>query len=97
MLSTGISMWIFRIPLAYIFAITFDLGLAGVYLAMGTDNAILMAMNIWRYRQGKWTNSRLAMRRDVEETTIPPPAVEAGTSPGTITPKPEADAVTANG
>lgn len=97
MFSTGISMWIFRIPLAYAFAITLDLGLAGVYLAMGTDNAILMVLNIWRYRQGKWTKSRLAARHDIEETTIPPPAVEAGAPPGTLTPKPETDALTANG
>ncbi len=97
MFSTGISMWVFRIPLAYVCAITLDLGLAGVYLAMATDNAILMMLNIWRYRQGKWTKSRLNMRHDIEETTIPPPAVEAGALPGTLTPKPEKDAVTANG
>jgi putative MATE family efflux protein len=96
MFSTGISMWIFRIPLAYVFAITLDLGLAGVYLAMATDNAILMVMNIWRYRQGKWVNSRLVMRHDIEETSVPPPAVETGTPPGTITPKPETDAIPAN-
>lgn len=59
MVSTGISMWIFRIPLAYAFAITFGLGLGGVYLAMATDNFILMMMNIWRYRQGRWVTSRL--------------------------------------
>lgn len=59
MISTGISMWIFRIPLAYTFAITFGLGLGGVYLAMATDNLILMAMNIWRYRKGRWLTSRL--------------------------------------
>jgi putative MATE family efflux protein len=96
MFSTGISMWIFRIPLAYVFAITLDLGLAGVYLAMATDNAILMVMNIWRYRQGKWVNSRLVMRHDIEETSVPPTAVETGTPPGTITPKPETEAIPAN-
>jgi Na+-driven multidrug efflux pump len=97
MFSTGISMWVFRIPLAYAFAITLNLGLAGVYLAMATDNAILMVLNIWRYRQGKWTKSRLAAHHDIEESTIPPPAVQAGAPPGTLTPKPETDAVTANG
>ena len=97
MFSTGIAMWVFRLPLAYVFAITFDLGLAGVYLAMAADNAILMVLNIWRYRQGKWTTSRLATRHDIEETTVPPPAVEAGVPPGTLTPKPETDAITANG
>jgi hypothetical protein len=36
------------------------------------------------------------MRHDIEETSVPPPAVEAGTPPGTITPKPETDIVPAN-
>ncbi len=60
MISTGVSMWVFRIPLAYAFAITLGLGLGGVYLAMATDNLILMMMNIWRWRQGRWTTSRLS-------------------------------------
>ena len=47
-------MWIFRLPLAYLFAITFGLGLVGIFLAMLVDNAILSAMNYWRYRQGSW-------------------------------------------
>ena len=36
-----------------------DLGLAGVYLAMGADNAILMVLNVWRWRQGTWATRRL--------------------------------------
>lgn len=59
MISTGLSMWVFRLPLAWLFAIGLDLGLPGVYLAMVFDNVILMAMNVWRYRQGKWLVSRL--------------------------------------
>lgn len=59
MISTAVSMWIFRLPLAYLFAIPFGLGLAGVYLAMATDNLILMAMNLWRYRRGDWTNQQV--------------------------------------
>lgn len=68
MLSTGISMWIFRLPLAYVLAITAGLGLGGVYLAMGIDNLILMVMNLWRYRQGKWLTSRLATSVAAEPT-----------------------------
>jgi hypothetical protein len=90
-------MWVFRIPLAYVFAITFDLGLGGVYLAMATDNFILMALNIWRYRQGKWTTTRImTTRRAVEEATQPS-AVEAGAPAGTLTPKPKADALAVDG
>jgi Na+-driven multidrug efflux pump len=96
MFSTGISMWVFRIPLAYVFAITFDLGLAGVYLAMATDNFILMSLNIWRYRQGKWMTNRILTRRAAEDAAQPP-AVEAGTSSGTLTPKPKADALAVDG
>ena len=70
MVSTGISMWIFRIPLAYGLAITAGLGLGGVYLAMGIDNLILMVLNLWRYRQGKWLTSRL----DVPAASDAPPA-----------------------
>ena len=66
MISTTVSMWIFRLPLAWVFAILFDLGLAGVYLAMACDNLILAGMNVWRYRQGKWVN------RQVFAPTAPP-------------------------
>lgn len=59
MVSTAVSMWIFRLPLAYFFAITLDLGLAGVFLAMAFDNLILSAMNYWRYRKGEWVNRKL--------------------------------------
>jgi putative MATE family efflux protein len=79
MVSTGIAMWIFRLPLAYVFAITLGFGLAGVYVAMAGDNLILMLLNIWRWRQGKWKTSRL-------DTRIPSrdPA-----GPGTAHPEPE--------
>ncbi len=59
MVSTTVSMWIFRLPLAYLFAITFGLGLVGIFLAMLIDNAILSAMNYWRYRQGSWKTRKL--------------------------------------
>jgi putative MATE family efflux protein len=79
MISTGISMWIFRIPLAYAFAITFDLGLAGVYLAMSTDNLILMFMNVWRYRQGRWLAAHVvATIRGTEPAPAPAYAAVRG-------------------
>jgi putative MATE family efflux protein len=59
MYSTAIAMWVVRLPLAYLFAITLDLGLPGVFIAMTLDTFILMSMNLWRYRQGKWTERRL--------------------------------------
>lgn len=68
MYSTAVAMWIFRLPLAYAFAITLDLGLAGVFLAMAFDNLILSAMNLWRYRKGDWANRKLY----VPEPAAPP-------------------------
>jgi Na+-driven multidrug efflux pump len=89
MFSTGLSMWVFRIPLAYFFAITLDLGLVGVYFAMVADNLILMTLNSWRYRQGKWTASRLAMRPPA------PPATRPDARPDTR--ETEAEAIVADG
>lgn len=59
MYSTAIAMWVVRLPLAYLFAITLDLGLPGVFMAMTLDTFILMALNLWRYRQGRWAERRL--------------------------------------
>lgn len=87
MISTGIAMWIFRLPLAYLFAITFGLGLAGVYIAMAGDNLILMMLNIWRWRQGKWKTSRL-------DTT---PSSRSPATASTATAHPEPDGVVADG
>lgn len=84
MYSTGIAMWIVRLPLAYLLAITFGFGLAGVYMAMAGDNFILMLMNIWRWRQGKWKTSRLDIRA-------------ASRGPVTASPlQPEPESATAN-
>lgn len=86
MISTGIAMWGFRIPLAYVFAITLGLGLAGVYLAMALDNFILMALNVWRWRQGRWRTSRLAPAAATAEPAADPtpdrPAAEAVVADG---------------
>jgi putative MATE family efflux protein len=81
MVSTGLSMWLFRIPLAYAFAITFDLGLAGVYLAMGADNAILMALNVWRWRQGSWATRRLDTGLDRKPGAVPAAVPAANSAP----------------
>jgi Na+-driven multidrug efflux pump len=90
MFSTGISMWLFRIPLAYLFAITLDLGLAGVYMAMGLDNGILMVLNIWRWRQGKWQTSRLNLRATEPSpeplAQEPSAASQVGAAPTAATP-----------
>ncbi len=63
MISTAVTMWIFRLPLAYLFAIVLDLGLAGIYIAMLVDVTILMSMNVWRYKQGSWQHRTLLGRQ----------------------------------
>jgi putative MATE family efflux protein len=80
MYSTAISMWLFRLPLAYLFAITLDLGLPGVFIAMTLDTFILMMMNLWRYRQGKWAERRVltdAVDRPRSEPSEPAEAIPA--------------------
>ena len=72
MYSTAVAMWIFRLPLAYVFAITLGLGLAGVFLAMAVDNLILSVMNYWRYRKGDWAHRKLY---------VPEPARPSGPVP----------------
>ncbi len=59
MYSTSLTMWLLRVPLAYVFGVVFDWGLQGIYFAMLLDTLVLMVMNLWRYRQGKWLTSRI--------------------------------------
>jgi putative MATE family efflux protein len=80
MYATGLGMWVFRLPLAYFFAITLDLGIAGVYLGMFVDQTIVMGLMIWRYRQGKWVNSRLNSPRHARPA--PAPALVAADADG---------------
>lgn len=83
MYATGLGMWIFRLPLAYFFAITLDLGIAGVYLGMFVDQTIVMGLIVWRYRQGKWVNSRLNSPR--HNQPAPAPALAAATPASRVT------------
>lgn len=66
MYSTSITMWLLRVPLAYVFGVVFGWGLQGIYFAMLLDTIVLMLMNLWRYRQGKWLTSRLLGSDDEE-------------------------------
>lgn len=49
-----ISMVIFRLGSAVLFAIVFDLGVVGVWLAMGMDWLARSIAFVIRYRSGKW-------------------------------------------
>jgi putative MATE family efflux protein len=69
MYSTSVTMWLLRVPLAYLFGVVLDWGLQGIYVAMLLDTVVLMVMNLWRYRQGAWMTSKL-VDRDDDDTTI---------------------------
>lgn len=49
-----LSMWIFRVSLAYILGITLSLGLEGVFLAMFIDWYCRIVFFTFRYRGHKW-------------------------------------------
>lgn len=49
-----VSMWIFRIGMAYAITYFFDLGVLGVWIAMTIDWAVRAIFNVNRFRGNKW-------------------------------------------
>ncbi len=58
MFSTGASMWLVRIPAAYLFGVVLGLGIPGAYLGLILDSAVTSGLNLWRYRSGRWKTAR---------------------------------------
>ncbi len=54
MTITGIGIWLVRLPLAYLFALTYGWGLVGAWSAMGIDFTLRGALNFLRFRAGGW-------------------------------------------
>lgn len=54
-----ISMWGVSVPLAYILGITFDLGLAGIWLAFTADEWLRGLFMLSRWRKRKWQKQHL--------------------------------------
>ena len=54
MIVSVISMWTSRIGCSYLFALTFGLGVYGVWLAMIADWVVRAALFLWRLYSGKW-------------------------------------------
>jgi putative MATE family efflux protein len=48
------SFWLFEIPLAYILAIVFDMGLLGACLAIVIAETFLTLLSLYLFRKGKW-------------------------------------------
>lgn len=61
MFTTGLAMWLVRLPLAYLFGIVLGFGLAGVYLGWVIDSIVLGGLNWARYRAGGWKTLRVAV------------------------------------
>lgn len=52
--STALSTWIFRLLLGYILVHTFNLGLAGGWIAMVIDWSVRGSYVFFRFKRGKW-------------------------------------------
>jgi putative MATE family efflux protein len=48
------GFWMFQIPLAYVLAITMELGPTGTYLAIVIAESLLAVVSIMIFRRGKW-------------------------------------------
>ena len=59
MMVSSLSMLLFRVGAAYIFANVFNPGILGVWVAMASDWAIRMTIFIIRYRSGKWQKHKV--------------------------------------
>lgn len=58
MLTTGLGMWLVRVPAAWVFGIALGLGVPGAYIGLILDAALLLVLNLWRYRSGRWQDAR---------------------------------------
>jgi Na+-driven multidrug efflux pump len=54
MLVISASMWLVRIPIAWVAVELFHLGLPGAYLAFVAGSTIECVAALVRYRAGKW-------------------------------------------
>ena len=54
MVITGASIWLIRLPLAYLFALVLNWGLPGAWAAMAVDMSVRGIINFLRFRGGRW-------------------------------------------
>ena len=59
MLTSVLSMWIFRIGFCYVLADWLQMGLMGTWCAMFVDWAVRTAVFEFRFRRGKWKQKRV--------------------------------------
>lgn len=68
MTSSVISMWIFRIVLAYVIAEGMNMGVLGVWIAMTIDWAVRAVLNVTRFLGGRWETKSLVESRETGQT-----------------------------
>ena len=56
MIITGASIWLIRLPLAYVLAVGLNWGLTGGWAAMSLDLIMRGVFNFLRFRSGGWKN-----------------------------------------
>jgi Na+-driven multidrug efflux pump len=54
MAVTGASIWLIRLPLAYLFALALGWGLLGAWGALALDLSMRGLLNFLRFRSGRW-------------------------------------------
>lgn len=59
MIVSSLSMWLCRVGLGYLFALTFEMGVVGVYTAHAVDWLARSIVFIIRYRGHRWEQYRL--------------------------------------
>jgi Na+-driven multidrug efflux pump len=53
------SVWLVRLPLAWLLVFKVGWGLNGIWLAMCTDFAVQGSLAWWRFHQGKWRTMKV--------------------------------------
>jgi MATE family, multidrug efflux pump len=59
MIATGLSVWLVRLPLGWIFGVPLGWGLAGVYISNVLDAGVRASANFWRFRSGRWQRQKV--------------------------------------
>lgn len=59
MVTSILSMWVFRIGFCYVLTGVFHFGVRGVWDAMYIDWGVRMIAFLWRYRSGKWKGKKV--------------------------------------
>ena len=59
MIISLVSAIILRVPLAYLFALTLNMGVAGIGLAAGLSPIATLVIGFIYYKSGRWKKARL--------------------------------------